>query len=392
MEVVFIDPEPPDITGGGIRTYLRLALKACRERDCEARVYTHNPQAYPGERVAPIGRKPWLKSPWRGLAYRFLYSENVLWEHANWLSAELEACHATGKIYEFADFMGYAFFSLRNPVLQNRIVVRVHTPNYLVLGKNRGPLASLAGWLCAWREKDSLNLAQHITVPSAEFVKEMLPDLRNWVHIPNPMPLELNTEKVSEASIPSVNPEAESGVKRFLYLGRVEPRKGVLLLVRVFLKLASEDSDVSLTLVGGSVPGPYAQSVRTLIDSQTSGLRARITWEPPCPTELRSALFARFQVLVVPSLWENSPYVYFEGMAAGLLVLGSATGEMKAVAKITKGPTAIPGDETDWERALRAVAYGAHREVHAAQAEFLRTRRPKIPDLLVNYYRGLVDG
>jgi hypothetical protein len=98
MEIVFIDSEPPDAGGGGIRTYLRLALEICRAAGMAAKVYSHNPQAYPGERVFPIGRKP-LPAPLRGLAYRLCYQENIFWEHACWLGAELAAGDAPGMVY-----------------------------------------------------------------------------------------------------------------------------------------------------------------------------------------------------------------------------------------------------------------------------------------------------
>src|SRR4051812_30966409 len=177
MEVVFVDPEPPGPAGGGIRAYLRLALEACRAQSVAAKVYTHNPDAYPGENAAPIGRKPWLRRPWRGLAYRLSHSENVLWEHAYWLAAELEACDAPAKIYEFADFLGYGFFALRNPVLNSRIAVRVHTPNFLVGGKTPGLLGTLADGLGHWRESQCLRSARNLAAPSAEFIREKLPGL-----------------------------------------------------------------------------------------------------------------------------------------------------------------------------------------------------------------------
>lgn len=387
MEIVFVDPEPPDRAGGGIRSYLRLALDACRLQGIAAKVYTHNPEAYPGENASPIGRKAWLRWPWRGLAYRLGYSQNVLWEQAYWLGAELEACDAPAKVYEFADFLGYGYFALKNPTLRQRIVLRVHTPDFLVNGPAR-KARGLRGWLTFglghWRESQCLNLAANITVPSAEFVKEKLPGLRNWVHIPNPLP----PDSPPPTSI-ALGLDHNPGPARFLYLGRVEPRKGVLPMVRAFLRLAESRPEITLTLVGGAVSGTYAETVRALIDSQPPHIRARLVWEPPCPASQRPALFARFNTLVVPSLWENSPYVFFEGMAAGLLCVGSATGEMKAVAAITKSPMAIPGDEDDWLRVLEEVSSGAGREALPAQSAYLRKRRPEIPGQLLDYFRNL---
>jgi glycosyltransferase involved in cell wall biosynthesis len=421
MEVVFIDPEPPDAAGGGIRTYIRLALRVCREAGHAAKVYTHNPAAYSGgsgqagECAIPIGRRAWLRRPFRGLAYRLGYGENVLWEHACWLNAELEASDAPGRVYEFCDFQGYGFFALRNPALRSRCLVRVHTPNFLVAARPSALIARLAWNLGAWRERDCLRRARRITVPSAAFIREKLPSLRNWEHVPNPLPPETEPEadfflrKPAEAPAGEI-PELPSGgdtgwnaaaedpralaernaprptriePERFLYLGRVEERKGVLVLVKAFLRLAAERPYASLTLVGGAAPGPYAASVRYLIESLPPPLRPRVSWEAPCTPEGRAALFKRFTALAAPSLWENSPYVYFEGMAAGLPCIGSATGEMKAVAAATGALSARPGDEDDWLRALRAHCDGADKAVPAAQFTYLREKRADIPSLLL---------
>jgi glycosyltransferase involved in cell wall biosynthesis len=101
---------------------------------------------------------------------------------------------------------------------------------------------------------------------------------------------------------------------------------------------------------------------------------------------MRPALFARFQALVVPSIWENSPYVYFEGMAAGLLCIGSATGEMKAVAHITGGPSVRPGDMDEWVLALQAATTQSSQDILLAQYAYLRTRRQNTLKRLVAYY------
>jgi glycosyltransferase involved in cell wall biosynthesis len=423
LEVVFIDPEPPDASGGGIRTYILLAMGICRNAGHAARVYTHNPGAYAGESAFPIGREPWLRRPLRGLAYKLAYQENVLWEHARWLEAELAAGDRADRVYEFCDFMGYAFFALRNPRLKDRIVLRVHTPAYLTAGG--GPTARLfARWAAksgAWRERYCLERAGSITVPSAEFILEKLPWLARWEHVPNPLPPDMTppegqTSAAGADTVPPPLPKAAgSGWEpapldaaeiaerdaprptrfapvRFLYLGRVEERKGVLVLLRAFLRLAEERPYATLTLVGGASPGPYSASVRYLIESLPPALRPRVSWEPPCPASRRPELFKRFTTLVAPSLWENSPYVYFEGMAAGLHCIGSATGEMKAVAAITGALSPRPGDEGDWLEALRAHCDGAGRETLEAQRKYLRERSAAVPGKLVASWEKALGG
>lgn len=435
MEVVLIDPEPPGPAGGGIRTYLRLALALCRDTGVPARIYTHTPAAYPGENALPIGRSPCLPRPLRGLAYRLGYAENVLWEQARWLERELSASDAPGRVYEFADFLGYAFFALRNPRLRPRCLVRVHTPAFLIAPAPRGIRGRIISRLSAWREADCLERAPGLTAPSAEFMREKLPWLRGWKHVPNPLPPDPDRMPASplriaraeraetlRAAVAAADPGSvpDSGdtawkaappdpaglertalaaakpdrilAARFLFLGRVEPRKGVLTLVRAFSRMAGDRLFASLTLVGPIGDGAYADEVKAAIASQPRAIRDRIAWEPPCAPAARAELFARHTALVVPSLWENSPYVYFEGMAAGLACIGSATGEMKAIAKATGAQSPRPGDEEEWIAALRAHCDGKDADLQAAQKAYLASRRAGAAEGLLSAWRSASRG
>ena len=390
MEVVFVDPEPPDPSGGGkagnggIRTYLTLMLAALRRAGVAATIYTHNPRGYPGEMAMAIGRRPWLPFPLRSLAYHACYHENVLWEHARWLAEELVRTDAPGRVYEFCDFMGYATFAFADPRLRHKTILRIHTPRYLAAAPRPRPLPAFSWWLGRSRERRCLLGAPRITAPSAEFVAEALPWLTNWTHLPNPLPDERQAAS---------RPGPSTGT-HILYLGRVEERKGVLVLVRAFLGLAQEHPGATLTLVGGASPGAYGERVADLLAAQPPGIRQRLRWEPACAPEERSRLFSRFTVLAVPSLWENSPYVYFEGMAAGLLCVGSATGEMKAAARVTGGILARPGDAEDWLAALRKACgdADANRARLAAQLDYLRDRREAIPARALDYYSKVAEG
>jgi len=387
MEVVFIDPEPPGPAGGGIRTYTRLALALCRDVGVPTRIYTHTPAAYPGENAFPIGRSPCLPRPLLGLAYRLGYAENVLWEQARWLERELSSADVPGRVYEFADFLGYAFFALRNPRLRPRCQVRVHTPAFLIAPAPAKTLDRFISKISAWRERDCLMRASCLTAPSAEFMREKLPWLQGWKHVPNPLPPDADTVPAS----PRRMARAEAAA-RFLYLGRVEPRKGVLPLVRAFARMAGERPFASLTLVGATGDEAYADAVKNAIGSQPRSIRDRIAWEPPCAPAERAALFGCHTALVVPSLWENSPYVYFEGMAAGLVCIGSATGEMKAVARATGAPSPRPGDEDAWAGALLAHCDGNDADLHMAQKAYLASRRAGAAAGLLAAWRASVLG
>jgi glycosyltransferase involved in cell wall biosynthesis len=211
--------------------------------------------------------------------------------------------------------------------------------------------------------------------------------VKEAVHLPNPLPPARNA-----ATLPQPGADGRKEI-RVLYLGRIEARKGILTLLAGFLPLAKRDPDLRLALVGAEVE-PYAAKVRRLLEQCPPDLAARVTWEAPCPPDRLPALMARFDILAVPSLWENSPYVYFEGMAAGLLCAGSATGEMKEAAEATGGLLAAPGEPEEWTRVLGEAAamvrdpsrLAAARE---AQAAYLDARREGIPGRMAELYRGI---
>jgi glycosyltransferase involved in cell wall biosynthesis len=398
MEMVYVDSEPPGPAGGGIRTYLRLAVAACREAGVPVRLYTHTPEAFAsleGCRALAIGRKPWLSFPWRSLVYRVAYHDNILWEHARWLEEELDRTHAPGTAYEFCDFQGYAFFAARNPRLRRHCIVRVHTPAHLAGGRPSGLRQRLAATLLAYRERDALMRCGFVTLPSAAFAAEKLPWIKHGIHIPNPLP-SAPGDAASQRKVPATaDGSRDEEVVRFLYLGRIEARKGVLTLIAGFLRLAKEDPGATLALVGAEVQ-PYVDKVRRMLEGIPPELAARIAWEGPVPPGSLGALMARFDVLAVPSLWENSPYVYFEGMASGLLCVGSATGEMKEAAAAFGGLLAPPGEPEAWTEALREAAAvcrdrSRRSALIGAQSAYLDARRADIPPRMLSLYREAAD-
>jgi glycosyltransferase involved in cell wall biosynthesis len=148
-------------------------------------------------------------------------------------------------------------------------------------------------------------------------------------------------------------------------------------------------------LAGADVQ-PYADKVRGMLAGVPPELAGRIAWEGPVPPGRLGGLLDRFDVLAVPSLWENSPYVYFEGMAAGLVCVGSATGEMKEAAAAFGGLLAPPGDPEAWTLALREAAAvcrdrSRRKDLVGSQRAYLEARRAAIPPRMLSLYREAAD-
>ncbi len=111
---------------------------------------------------------------------------------------------------------------------------------------------------------------------------------------------------------------------RFLYMGRLERRKGVENLVEAFLSLI--EPNWQLTLVGRDTDtGPLGVSLREQLEAYAAG-DSRIRFESGVPRSRLAELVAQHDVVVCPSLWENWPTVVLEAFACNRPVLATPVG------------------------------------------------------------------
>lgn len=136
----------------------------------------------------------------------------------------------------------------------------------------------------------------------------------------------------SPALVPHTSPSAARprsepdppGPVRFLYVGRLERRKGVQNLIRAAASLGLDDW--SLTLIGGDTPtAPLAQSMRDQLELMIAE-DPRIELVDRVP---RAALTARYEaadVCVSPSLWECWPNTVLEALDHNRPVIATPVG------------------------------------------------------------------
>jgi glycosyltransferase involved in cell wall biosynthesis len=117
-----------------------------------------------------------------------------------------------------------------------------------------------------------------------------------------------------------------SDVVRMAYVGSLGRHKGVHTAIEclVHLKESAPDLKPVLTVVGTGHP-EYERALRLL--STTLGVEDMLRFSGPVSKEQVPGILSQQDILVVPSVWEE-PFgrVVVEGMAAGLVVIGTATG------------------------------------------------------------------
>jgi D-inositol-3-phosphate glycosyltransferase len=129
---------------------------------------------------------------------------------------------------------------------------------------------------------------------------------------------------------------AEHG-KMLLFVGRIQPLKGVDVAVRALDELAARHNrgrftDAFLVVVGGpSGPQGDAEVARTRALVARLGLGGRVFFVPPQPHELLSSYYRAADVCLVPSRTESFGLVALEAAACGTPVVAAAVGGLRTL-------------------------------------------------------------
>jgi len=343
VKLVFIDSEPPAKSGGGIRTYIQLILNLCHENNIQTVVYSHNPSVYTDVESKAIERTPLDNFFQRNFLYRFSYSLNIKLEYSHWLYHEIKSSVSADTLVEFCDFGGYAYYCLKDQKLRNRIIVKIHTPEFLIVKKRFGSFPFItSGYLERYCLKNTVNL----TAPSPDFVREKLPEFSLAKHMPNPL--------AAPASLP-VFEQTGNHRHKFVFIGRIEERKGIESMLEAFQQLADAAYLFTLTLIGYWPESTFAGKILARINSLRMKSEATIEIKGELSKSELWELIQGASCSIIPSLWENSPYVFFESVKSGLYTLGSDTGEMGRFLKHINGAVFTPGDSGSLFTCLRHV-------------------------------------
>jgi glycosyltransferase involved in cell wall biosynthesis len=160
-----------------------------------------------------------------------------------------------------------------------------------------------------------------------------------------------------------------------LYVGRLEPRKGVLEWIDAAVAVAREDDDARFDFVGRNDLGPTrALAERTLQDRIPDDLRGRFRFHGAHPRDTLDRFLAAARIAVVPSRWDNLPYTCVEAMMTGLPVLTTPAGGMaELVVDGESGWIAAAATPRALEEALRR-ALSARPSTLAAMGQKARAR------------------
>lgn len=220
-------------------------------------------------------------------------------------------------------------------------IVSLVTPLPTVLGMD-AVLASLDREML-----DQLVAAERRCVDEADFVLAtgpwsvqeferghgtLVPD-RKRIYVPYGLP------DLSVGIVPSL----EADGPNLLFVGRLEPRKGVDVLLACLPELLDRFRDLTVTLAGEDIDGFTGGTLAAMPDDVARRVHV-LGW---VPDELLLELYACCDLVVVPSRYESFGLVLIEAMMFAKPVVASSVGGMESVVvdRVT-GRLVAPGDVT----------------------------------------------
>lgn len=319
LHICFVSQEyPPDTGWGGIGSYtydMAHALVAAGHRvtviaRSDAAEKTSDDSGVQVHRIQPAPRWDRMRVVWR---------LNKVWPGFAWAAMRrLRSIHRADPvdIVEAGECRADGFFIswMREP--RPRLVTRLHLA-WIFVDRQNSIQPDWRKRLCYWMEKQSILRADAVTAPSAAVVELT----RTWLGaglaaqvVPNPI------------DIGGFAPNESVREREVLFVGRLERRKGLGIFCRVAPLVLGRCPDVRVRVLGSDGVDENGHSWRArLLDSIRQEDRGRISFEHVSRRELVNS-YRRASLCIVPSLWENFPYVALEAMACGTPVIAARSG------------------------------------------------------------------
>lgn len=179
------------------------------------------------------------------------------------------------------------------------------------------------------------------------------------------------------AAPPAGAPPAANAPVRVLFVGRLEPRKGIDTLLAAVPQILARNPAVQFDILGDDtlpVPGTKTTYREAFVATKTGQLAsAHIDFAGRVDQERLVAAYAACDIFVAPSRFESFGLVFVEAMRAGKPVIGCLAGGMpEVVEQDVTGLLVVPGDADALAAAILRLAGSA--ELRAAMGDAGRRR------------------
>ncbi len=393
MRICFVSREVAGIRGGGIGTYVSEAAKALSARGHEVWLLIADPgpdlrpalQKLEGfHRIVEIPQVDWYdgrNDPDREEA-QSLYFANPHYGHALLVHRKLQELDVRFDYVEFADYEAEGLVAIREQRFfrsygDTLLGLKIHSPMWeCYFYDDQWHRATVETRHQCLHEEELIRRWPYVTAASANYRDAVCERLRvdsdriPVIHYPM-------SPGASDLAPPAPRRRLED--LRFLYFGRIEPRKGVLELITAFRQLPG----LQLDLVGGDADTPLGES---LTESLQRDLPDHIRLHGAVPRPQMLERLREADVVILPSRLENWPNTCIEAMTANRVVVGSRHGGMAEMIEHGRSGFLVDGrDPADIVRVIREDLGGALDRLDAiGRAAGERIRGLSDPDRFVD--------
>ncbi len=349
MNILIVSKEyPPETASGGIGTYVHQLAHTLADMGHHVEVITegmqlrgssmdgkvHVHRTYPpGKWVLRINR--WTKNKFNNLMfaakiYRRVRNTAVdIVETQNW------------------DYPGI-FLSL---LKKQPVVTRLVTPLAEVLQtriadpsrKSFNTIRILEVFWC-WLEKISV-LRSDALMTSSSAHAEYMRNIYGRKGLPiEVVPLGIKLPQMQEKAR---FPQNSSECLNILYVGRLEPRKGILALLKAIPEVVKHYPDVQFHIVGkDTFYGPGGTSYKSYcLQSLDAGYHKFVKFHGYLSNEDLQKAYKECDIFVAPSLYESFGLIYIEAMAYGKPVIGCRTGGVPEIVDHGRTGLLVPPED-----------------------------------------------
>jgi glycosyltransferase involved in cell wall biosynthesis len=395
VHICFITEEYPPETGwGGIATYTyEVAMYLSYNNISVSVIALSDNEQYKEQKInsfLTVYRLSTKVYELIKLPYLWRYSKylNGFAYHAYLKAKEIHQ-HQPIALIEAAEFRAnslYTYFFL-NAIPK---VLRLHTSSRIVALLNKRGFGSK---IVNWQENMVLKLAGNINAPSKAiipltFAKAGITKVPPVQFMPNPI------------NYQAFEPLLALEKKPFslIYVGRLEKRKGIDLIIEALPNLLALHPNIQITFLGkdGQMNAglSYAQHIKNQLNKEQI---SRVHFKQVPRTEVPK-IIAEHELAIFPSIWENCPYVLLESMAVGTPALVSPQGGMAEIvedgingwhlnplsADTLVNQVGLIFNHSDKEKRLKNIAQAATLRI--AQHYDVKVLGPQF----IKYYRSVI--
>jgi glycosyltransferase involved in cell wall biosynthesis len=324
--------EYPPFFGGGIGTYCAATAKMLSKQGHQVSVFVSDASVRNIQTDENDGIRIIRFNTSRTNSSSFLgHVTNISYEFAHIVKYFIEK-EGKPDCIEAQEYLGIAYYLLQYKFLLYEwcrnvpVLITMHSPSSLYMEYNHVPVYRYPNyWICDM-EWFCLQAADQVISPSQYMLKELEKRFvlynKNIDIIPNPFD--------GESTNITTLPISEGKANEIVFYGKLTAQKGAFRLLAYFKELWDKGFSRPLYLLGGQdiVYHPEGITMGDIIRDRykkyiNSGLLRLENRIKPSDIAVR---LSRAEIVIIPSDNDNLPYVVFEMMALGRIVLVSKQG------------------------------------------------------------------